>query len=87
MHPLTLESARTGGSADETDDGASPQDVYLTIATGLRPYLGGSLDSRQIWALVDFLDSVVPAEHRVAAGRMMSGTMGGGMMHRTPGHP
>ena len=87
--------------------GASPQDLYLTIATGLSgtpmPYLGGSLDSRQLWALVDFLDSLAPAEHRVAAtqtlgeeprgwmavrmGRMMGGMMGGGMMHRSPGHP
>jgi hypothetical protein len=73
MHPITLESSRTGGSADETDDGANPQDLYLTIATGLSgipmPYLGGSLDSRPIWALVDFLDSLVPAEHRVADGQ------------------
>jgi hypothetical protein len=53
--------------------GASPQDFYLTIATGLSgtpmPYLGGSFDSRQIWGLVDFLDSLVPAEHRVADGQ------------------
>jgi hypothetical protein len=48
-------------------------------------------------------DSLVPAKHRVAAthalgeeprgwiavrmGRMMGGMMGGGMMHRMPGHP
>ena len=87
--------------------GASSQALYLTIATGLggtpMPYMGGSLDSRQLWALVDFLDSLVPAEHRVAAtqalgeeargwmavrmGRMAGGMMGGGMMHRLPAHP
>lgn len=87
--------------------GANLQELYLTIATGLSgspmPYMGGSLDGRQLWALVDFLDSLVPAEHRVAAtralgeeargwmavrmGRMMGGMMGGGMMHRIPAHP
>ena len=80
--------------------GARPEDLYLTIATGLTgtpmPYLGGSLDSRQIWSLVYYLDSLVPPEHRlppgpplgeeprgwmaVRMGRMMGGMMGREMM-------
>jgi hypothetical protein len=67
------------------------------------PYLGGSLDGRQIWALVDYLDSLVPPERRlppgpplgeesrgwmaVRMGRMMGGMMGRGMMHPMPGRP
>jgi hypothetical protein len=90
MHSITLESSRTGGSADETDEGASPQDLCLTIATALSgtpvPYLGGSLDSRQIWTLVDFRDSFVPAEHRVPDGQDDGRHDGAGMMHPTPGH-
>ncbi len=87
--------------------GSSPEDLYLTIATGLSgtpmPYTGGSLDSGQVWALVFYLDSLVPPEHRlsmaqplgeeprgwmaVRMGRMMGGMMGGGMMCRMPGDP
>ena len=87
--------------------GSRPEDVYLTIATGLSgtpmPYLGGSLDGRQIWALVYYLDSLVLPERRllpgsplgeesrgwmaVRMGRMMGGMMGRGMMHPMPGRP
>jgi mono/diheme cytochrome c family protein len=88
--------------------GGNPKDLYLTIVTGLSgtpmPYVGGgSLDHAQIWALVDFLDSLVPAEHRVAAtqalgeeargwmavrmGGMMGGMMRSGMMRRMPRRP
>jgi cytochrome c oxidase cbb3-type subunit 2 len=81
--------------------GSRPEDLYLTIATGLSgtPNLGGSLDGRQIWALVYYLDSLVPPERRLPAGpplgeepqgwmavrmgRMMGGMMGRGM----PGTP
>jgi cytochrome c oxidase cbb3-type subunit 2 len=87
--------------------GSRLEDMYLTVATGLSgtpmPYSSGSLDSRQIWALVYYLDSLVPSEHRlttgqplgeeargwmaVRMGRMMGGMMGRGMMHRMPGTP
>ncbi len=53
--------------------GSRPEDLYLTIATGLSgtpmPYFGSSLDSRQIWALVYSLDSLAPPEHRLFPGR------------------
>ena len=82
--------------------GSSPEAVYLTIATGLsgtpRPYMGGSLESAKIWALVYFLDSLVPPAHRLSPsqdlgeesrGRMMAHMgrmMGpGGMMHHMGG--
>ena len=87
--------------------GSRPQDLYLTIATGLSgtpmPYLGGSLEGRQVWALVYYLDSLVPPERRLPPdpslgeesrgwmalrmGRMMGGMMGRGMMHSMPGRP
>ena len=67
------------------------------------PYLGGSLDGRQIWAFVYYLDSLVLPERRllpgsplgeesrgwmaVRMGRMMGGMMGRGMMHPMPGRP
>lgn len=44
--------------------------MYLTIGTGLSgtpmPYQGGSLESSKIWALVHFLDSLVPPAHRLS---------------------
>lgn len=76
--------------------GSTPDGIYLTIATGLlgtpMPSYGDSLESREIWALVYYLDSLVPAEHRLSpfrplgeepAGWMvvrMHGMMGPGMM-------
>lgn len=86
--------------------GSSPEELYLTMATGLSgtpmPYTGGSLDSRQVWGLVYYLDSLVPPEHRLSTaqplgeeprgwmavrmGRMMGGMMGDRMMCRMPGN-
>lgn len=87
--------------------GSRPEDLYRTIATGLSgtpmPYLGGSLDGRQTWSRVYYLDSLVPPERRLLAGpllgeasrgwmavrmgRMMGGMMGRGMMHPMLGRP
>lgn len=79
--------------------------IYLSIATGLAgtpmPSYGDSLDGQEIWALVDFLESLVPSEHRLsplaALGEeprawmavRMGGMMGRGMMGRgmMPGMP
>jgi mono/diheme cytochrome c family protein len=48
---------------------STSDEIYLTIATGLAetamPSYGDSLDSRDIWALVYYLDSLVPAERRL----------------------
>jgi cytochrome c oxidase cbb3-type subunit 2 len=79
--------------------GSSPDGIYLTIATGLAgtpmPSYGDSLESQEIWALVSYLESLVPPEHRLSPMRPLGeeprgwmalrmGRMGGGMMHRMP---
>jgi mono/diheme cytochrome c family protein len=76
--------------------GSAPEGTYLTIATGLSgtpmPAYADALDSREIWALVYYLDSLVPSERRMAPQRAlgeepqgwmalrMLGMMGPGMM-------
>jgi cytochrome c oxidase cbb3-type subunit I/II len=76
--------------------GSAPEGTYLTIATGLSgtpmPAYGDSLDSHEIWALVYYLDSLVPSERRMSPQRAlgeepqgwmalrMHGMMGPGMM-------
>jgi cytochrome c oxidase cbb3-type subunit 2 len=87
--------------------GSSPESVYLTIATGVggtpMPSYGDALDSEAIWDLVHYLETLVPADHRLSPvrplgeesqgwmvlrmGRMMGGMMGPGMMHRMPMMP
>ena len=84
---LTWRPLKRGSATDET---------YLTIATGLSgtpmPSYGDSLDSRDIWAVVSYLESLVPIEHRLSPQRYlgeeqqgwmalrMGGMMGPGMM-------
>ncbi len=50
--------------------GSSSDEIYLTIATGLTgtpmPSYGDALESQDIWALVYYLDSLVPPEHRAS---------------------
>jgi mono/diheme cytochrome c family protein len=50
--------------------GSSPDEIYLTIATGLTgtpmPSYGDALESQELWALVYYLDSLVPPEHQVS---------------------
>jgi mono/diheme cytochrome c family protein len=80
--------------------GSDPAGVYLTLATGLSgtpmPSFASSLNSRQIWSLVYYLEGLVPPNHRlnpnqflgeerqgwmaVSMGGMMGGMMGRGMM-------
>jgi cytochrome c oxidase cbb3-type subunit I/II len=78
--------------------GSTPESIYLTVATGLSgtpmPSYGDSLDGDQLWALVQYLDSLVPAERRLSPARAlgeeprgwmvlrMGWMMGGGMMGR-----
>ena len=81
--------------------GSRPEDLYLTIATGLSgtpmPYLGGALESGQIWALVYYLESLVPSERQLFPGQPLgeesrgwmavrTGRMMGGMGHGMMGH-
>jgi hypothetical protein len=78
--------------------------IHRAFATGLSgtpmPSYGDSLESQEIWALVYYLDSLVPLEHRLSLmlalgeesrgwmalrmGRMMGH---GGMMHRMRSMP
>ena len=55
--------------------GASVEGIYLTIATGLSgtpmPSYRDSLDDQGIWALVYYLESLVPAERRLSAARSL----------------
>lgn len=87
--------------------GASPESVYLTVATGVSgtpmPSYGDALDAEAIWDLVHYLDTLVPAEHRLPSartlgeesqgwmvlrmGRMMGGMRGGGMVPHMPMMP
>jgi cytochrome c oxidase cbb3-type subunit I/II len=80
--------------------GSSPEGIYLTIATGLAgtpmPSYGDALGGQEIWALVSYLETLVPPEHRLSPmralgeeprgwmairmGRMMGPGMRGGMM-------
>jgi cytochrome c oxidase cbb3-type subunit 2 len=87
--------------------GSGPENLYLTIATGLSgtpmPSYGDALDGEAIWDLVHYLDTLVPADHRLLSvralgeesrgwmalrmGWMMGGMMGRGMMPRMPTMP
>jgi mono/diheme cytochrome c family protein len=83
--------------------GSDTRETYLTIVTGLSgtpmPAYASSLNSRQVWSLVYYLESLVPPDHRldpnqvlgeeqqgwmaVRMGGMMGGMMGRGMMYRS----
>lgn len=82
--------------------GSDIRQTYLTLMTGLSgtpmPSYASSLDSQQTWALIYYLESRVPPDHRVdphqvlgeepqgwmaiRMGGMMGGMMGRGMMRR-----
>lgn len=78
--------------------GSSLRDVYLTLATGFAgtpmPSYGDTLDGDQLWALVYYLESLVPPERNLTPQQFlgeesqgwlairMGGMMGPGMMHR-----
>jgi mono/diheme cytochrome c family protein len=76
--------------------GSDTRETYLTLVTGLSgtpmPSYAGSLSSREVWALVYYLESLVPPDHRLDPNQLlgeeqqgwmvvrMGGMMGGGMM-------
>ena len=76
--------------------GSDTKETYLTLVTGLSgtpmPSYAGSLSSRDVWALVYYLESLVPPDHRLDPNQLlgeeqqgwmavrMGGMMGGGMM-------
>lgn len=73
--------------------GAARRDIYLTIATGLNgtpmPAYATALDGTQIWALVDYLETLVPDAHRLSSREMLGEEQRGWMilrMHGMAGH-
>ncbi len=78
--------------------GSDIRETYLTLVTGLSgtpmPSYASSLDSQQAWALVYYLESLVPPDHRLDPNQplgeeprgwmvvRMGAMMGGGMMGR-----
>jgi cytochrome c oxidase cbb3-type subunit 2 len=76
--------------------GSDTRETYLTLASGLSgtpmPSYADSLSSDQLWALVYYLESLVPRDHRLDPNQLlgeeqqgwmalrMGGMMGGGMM-------
>jgi cytochrome c oxidase cbb3-type subunit 2 len=55
--------------------GSALEQTYLTIAGGLSgtpmPAFGDSLNPNQVWSLVYYLESLVPAERRLAPGQLL----------------
>ena len=78
--------------------GSDIRETYLTLVTGVSgtpmPSYASSLDNQQAWALVYYLESLVPPNHRLNPNQLlgeeqrgwmvarMGGMMGGGMMGR-----
>lgn len=76
--------------------GSDIRETYLTLVTGLSgtpmPSYASSLNAQQTWALIYYLESLVPPDHRLSPDRIlgeeqsgwmairMGGMMGGGMM-------
>lgn len=76
--------------------GSDLHGTYLTLVSGIAgtpmPSYAGSLDSTKTWALVYFLESLVPSDHRLSPDQIlgeeqqgwvavrMGAMMGGGMM-------
>jgi len=69
--------------------GSTPEATYLTIATGLSgtpmPSYGDSLDGQEIWALVYYLESLVPNERRLSPMRVLGEEQAGWMAVRMHG--
>jgi mono/diheme cytochrome c family protein len=79
--------------------GSDTREAYLTLVTGLSgtpmPAYASSLNSRQVWSLVYYLESLVPPDHRLDPNQVlgeeqqgwmavrMGGMMGRGMMYRS----
>jgi mono/diheme cytochrome c family protein len=69
--------------------GADPADLYRTILTGLdgtpMPAFADALDARQAWALVAYLETLVPPDHRVPATAVLGEERAGWMILRMHG--
>ncbi len=66
--------------------GSDLNGIYLTIVTGIAgtpmPSYANSLNGRQAWALVDYLDSLVPASHRLDPQQILGEEQQGWMVLR-----
>ncbi len=69
--------------------GSALEDIYLTITTGLSgtpmPSYGDSLESQEIWALVHYLESLVPRDGRLSPLRYLGEEQAGWMVVRMHG--
>ena len=69
--------------------GSALRDLYLTIATGINgtpmPAYGDALDGQQIWALVYYLETLVPDAHKLSEHEMLGEEQRGWMILRMHG--
>jgi hypothetical protein len=69
--------------------GSDPSETYRTIVTGLdgspMPSYADALDPGQVWALVAFLETLVPPEHRASPGALLGEERTGWMILRMGG--
>ncbi len=69
--------------------GSEPVQIYRTIVTGLdgspMPGFGGTLEPHQVWALVAFLDTLVPPDHRLPPSAVLGEERTGWMIVRMGG--
>jgi cytochrome c oxidase cbb3-type subunit 2 len=73
--------------------GSAPRDIYLTLATGLNgtpmPAFSAALNPQQLWALVFYLDTLVPKTQNLPTEQLVGEEQRGWMilrMHGMPGH-
>jgi cytochrome c oxidase cbb3-type subunit 2 len=73
--------------------GSASQDIYLTLATGLNgtpmPSFAAALSPQQRWALVFYLDTLVPKAQNLSTGQLLGEEPRGWMilrMHGIGGH-
>jgi mono/diheme cytochrome c family protein len=69
--------------------GNALEQIYLTIATGISgtpmPAFGDALDSRQVWSIVYYLETLVPAERRLPPNQLLGEEQQGQMALRMDG--
>ena len=69
--------------------GSATRDVYLTITTGLNgtsmPASSAALDARQIYALVYYLETLIPDAHKLSPREMLGEEQRGWIIVGMPG--
>ena len=69
--------------------GSAAKDIYLTLATGLNgtpmPAFSAALSPQQLWALVFYLDTLVPKAQNLTTGQLLGEEQPGWMILRMNG--